>query len=66
MNIKVNGKDLQVEDNINITKLLETIEYKGKMFVVEKNEEIIYKEQYETTSLIDGDSIEIVGFAGGG
>lgn len=66
MNIEVNGKVLQFDEGINLTQLLEIIEYRGKMFVVEKNQEIIYKEQYDGCSIVDGDSIEIVGFAGGG
>ena len=35
-------------------------------FVVECNEEIIHKEDYENYMLKDGDIIEIVQFMGGG
>ena len=62
----INGKETEVPPNSNVDEMLTYINHAGKMFVVEKNLEIIPKDQYSSCILQDGDCIEIVGFAGGG
>ena len=37
-----------------------------KLFAIEKNGKIIYKENYETETINNNDEIEIVMFCGGG
>ena len=37
-----------------------------KFFVVEKNKEILYKENFDNEILSDGDVLEIATFCGGG
>ncbi len=66
MQIILNGKDTEIKDeNITIKEFLATLEL-PKIFVVEKNSCVIYKENYETEVLSDGDIIEIASFCGGG
>lgn len=62
--ITINGKNVPLSHG-NISELIKDIEL-PKFFVVEKNGIVIYKENYETESLKDGDIIEIAGFCGGG
>lgn len=64
MEIELNGKKAQTQHN-TLTGLLSEIEL-PKIFVVEKNGAVIYKENYATTTLDEGDIIEIASFAGGG
>jgi len=64
--IEVNGKKSEIEENITIAALLDKIDYKGKMFVIEKNLEIVQKSQFNAVTLAQGDKLEIVEFAGGG
>jgi len=66
MNVKINGKDIELNQAKTITEMLEEREVSGKMFVVEQNLKIIQKEEYETTQIKENDIIEIVGFFGGG
>ena len=64
MEITLNGKKSQTE-HTTLTGLLSEIEL-PKIFVVEKNGVVIYKESYEATSIEDGDVIEVASFCGGG
>ena len=64
--LKVNGKNLEVENGITVNELLEITKIKSKMFVVEKNRLIVDKEDYDNCRLAEGDEIEVVGFFGGG
>lgn len=64
--IKVNGKEKLMEEGTKIQDLLNEMNIKGTMFVVEKNLEIVPKENYTSSEISDGDSLEIVGFFGGG
>jgi thiamine biosynthesis protein ThiS len=66
INIILNGENKTVSGGSSVRDLIESVKLKSKMFVVEKNQNIIQKEEYRTNILQDGDIIEIVGFFGGG
>ncbi len=63
--VKINGKET-AHDGIKVSQLLEKLGYKPQSVAVECNEEIVPKSQYDTFTLNDGDSVEIVSFVGGG
>lgn len=67
MSIKItfNGNELEIPKESTIDDLLNIRQVSGKMFVVEKNFEIIQKENYGQ-KIEENDNIEIVGFFGGG
>jgi len=64
--IKLNGQEKQISSKTTIQELLDEMDVKNSMFVVEKNLEILPKEQYVSSEISEGDNIEIVGFFGGG
>ena len=68
MIIKINGKEENIEESVNtLEKLITSMNYKiPKLFAIEKNGKIIYKENYQTESINNNDEIEIVMFCGGG
>ncbi len=66
MRITINGNSVEIKDGINITDFLKTVENLPKLFVIEQNKNIIYKEDYDSVFLKDGDEIELVTFTGGG
>lgn len=66
MLITVNGKEVELKDSKTISDFIKERNITGKMFAVEKNLEIIQKEDYDKTEIKAGDVIEIVGFVGGG
>ena len=66
LTIKLNGKEKQVQEETTVQDLLDELEIKTKMIVVEKNLEILPKENFSSCKVAEGDSFEIVGFFGGG
>ena len=50
----------------SISDLLRYYNLENRIVVVEVNQEITYKEQYDSTILSDKDRIEIIHFVGGG
>ncbi len=63
--ITLNGIRKEVAENITLKDLLSQMDL-PKFFVVEKNMKIVYKENFETELIKNGDSIEIATFCGGG
>ncbi len=66
--VNLNGEKKEFEtqnEELSVAKLVEIRGLKG-FFAVELNLNIINKEDYASTFIKDGDSVEIVGFAGGG
>lgn len=63
--IRINGEDIDI-DQITVMDYLTQEEYKLERIVVECNEEIVPKAQYNSFILHSGDVVEIVSFVGGG
>lgn len=66
INVKINGKDIELGNSSTVADMLEERSVTGSMFVVEKNREIVQKEDYAQTAVVQDDVFEIVGFFGGG
>lgn len=66
MIIKINGEQIEFEKQISISDLVKIKNLEGKMFVIERNLNIVQKQDYNTTFLSDGDSIEIASLCAGG
>ena len=63
--VKVNGTELDIAGK-TLTEYLATTNYDMKRIAVERNGDIVPKAQYGETVLLDGDSLEVVSFVGGG
>lgn len=63
--VKVNGTELDIAGK-TVAQYLSTTNYDPKRIAVERNGDIVFKSQYDSTILQDGDSLEIVSFVGGG
>lgn len=66
MNLTVNGDPRQFDDGITVAALLALMQLEPARVAVERNHEVISRDQFATLELIDGDSLEIVQFVGGG
>ncbi|MEJ5339052.1 MAG: sulfur carrier protein ThiS [Aquificaceae bacterium] len=68
MKLLVNGKELEVKENITLLALLESsgIQVRPVGLAVAVNEEIVPKSKYGECILKDGDRVEIVNIVGGG
>lgn len=63
--VKINGKPVDAA-GMTLAEYLETTTYNLKAIVVEHNEAIVPKTQYDSTVLQDEDVVEVVCFVGGG
>ena len=66
MKIKLNGNIIDIENQISLEALIQSQDINFKNFIIEKNLEIVKKENYQNTLLNEGDSIEIVTLCAGG
>ncbi len=67
MQITSNGKPVEATDNITVIDLLTELKVATPMYVsVELNGEILDREQFATTKVSDGDTVEFLYFMGGG
>ena len=69
MKIKVNGEEKKIEldqENVLLSKALDSMGYKPNTIVVELNNLIINSLKWEKVKLKDGDTLEIVSIVGGG
>jgi len=66
MRLLVNGEERQVEPSTTVKQLLSSLGLEDTLVAVERNEEVVPRALHESTSLSDGDRIEVVHFVGGG
>ncbi|EJW21835.1 thiamine biosynthesis protein ThiS [alpha proteobacterium IMCC14465] len=66
MNIVLNGEEILIADNLNVSGLIDFFDLPASKVAVERNLEIVPKSAYVTTMLKENDRIEIVHFIGGG
>lgn len=63
--LKVNGEVRDIAGK-TLAEYLKEAGYDIKRVAVERNGDIVPRQEYEETRLQDGDSVEIVHFVGGG
>ena len=64
--MKVNGKDISLNDKKTISDLLKALKINENRVVVELNREIIVKEDFSKINLKEDDTVEVISFVGGG
>lgn len=66
MNIFVNGNDTHVADGSVISDLIKSLGLNAQRLAVELNRRIIRRAEWDSTTISEGDRVEIVHFVGGG
>ena len=66
MTLTINGETRAVGDLRDLAALVASLGLDPRKVAVERNLEIVPRSAYATTSIADGDRIEIVHFIGGG
>lgn len=66
MHITVNGEAREVSPGLTVTGLIELLGLTEGPVAVERNRDVVPRREHATTSLTEGDVIEIVHFVGGG
>ncbi len=64
--VRLNGKDREIEADLTVMGLLESLELNPHMVVVELNREILSRDVIGDVRVEDGDHVEVVHFVGGG
>lgn len=66
IHVRVNGKAKEYPGPMTLTELLENLGINPGSAVVERNLQIVDRTRLDTETIVDGDSIEIIRFVGGG
>jgi thiamine biosynthesis protein ThiS len=66
MQIRLNGEPYESPADVSVAELLERLGIPRVRVAVELNLNILSKEEYSTTTLKEGDQLEVVHFVGGG
>ncbi len=66
ISVSVNGTTRRVPDGSTMSDLLQELNINNRYCAVERNLNVIPREQHEQTVLAEGDAIEIVTLVGGG
>jgi len=64
--VTLNGKQRDVAPSETIAGLLDDLDLRERLVVVERNGSIVNRADFATTSLAAGDVLEVVHFVGGG
>ena len=66
MRIQLNGESFDVPDGETVSALLTRLDLTGRRVAVELNMDIVPRSQHVSTTLTEGDQVEVVHAIGGG
>ena len=66
MNIILNGDSKEIPDSLALDALITELGLKSERLAIEVNRRIIRRADWPSTTLSEGDKVEIVHFVGGG
>jgi thiamine biosynthesis protein ThiS len=64
--IRLNGDPYEAAGPLTVTELLARLEIDPRRVAIEHNMVVLKRTTFDTTSLSEGDEVEIVNFVGGG
>jgi thiamine biosynthesis protein ThiS len=66
VHIRLNGEPFEIRAPLTISALLADLAIDSRRVAVEHNTYVVKRDRYETTTVKEGDEVEIVNFVGGG
>jgi sulfur carrier protein len=66
LTIRLNGEPYDVAGPLTVSDLLDTLNVDPRRVAVEHNLVVLKRDAYGSTTLSEGDEVEIVNFVGGG
>ena len=66
LNVTVNGEPRTLSSPATIRDLVLILGFRPEQVAVERNKQLVRRQEHATTQLADGDHIEVVTFFGGG
>ncbi len=64
--VELNGSRREIPAGLTVVGLLEMLELRPELVVVERNREILTRDRYPNQTVEAGDVLELVHFVGGG
>jgi len=64
--LTINGREVKINDNVSLGDYIDSLDLKRGRVVIERNKEIVDREDWERIILKKDDVVEIVEFVGGG
>jgi sulfur carrier protein len=64
--IRLNGEPFQIAGPVTIGALLAELQIDPRLVAVEHNLVVLKRQRYDSTTIAEGDEVEIVRFVGGG
>ncbi len=64
--ITVNGRRVEIDSEMSVEQLLDTVDVPPNYLAVEINADVVPRETYADTIVRDGDDVEVVTLVGGG
>jgi sulfur carrier protein len=64
--ITVNGESVEIESEMSVEQLLDTVEVPPNYLAVEVNSKVVTRESYAEAMVRAGDEVEVVTLVGGG
>ncbi len=64
--VRLNGEDREVPGGLSVRALLESLDLTPDLIVVERNRDILKRDDYADVTVVEGDVLELVHFVGGG
>lgn len=64
--VRLNGDERDIAPGLTVRGLLESLDLRPELVVVERNREILTRERYDEVPVEAGDTLELVHFVGGG
>ncbi|MHC4442728.1 MAG: sulfur carrier protein ThiS [Planctomycetota bacterium] len=66
MRITVNGEEKEIEAGLTVAQLVASCDLRPEHVAVEVNEDLVTRTKHDSTTLQEGDAVEIVTMVGGG
>ncbi len=66
MNLRINGEDREVVDNVSLKELVTQLDLTPERIAIELNQHVVRRADWPSTVLRENDQVEIVHFVGGG
>ncbi|MEM6470874.1 MAG: sulfur carrier protein ThiS [Planctomycetota bacterium] len=64
--ITVNGESVEIEKEMSVEELLDTVDVPPNYLAVEVNADVVAREDYASLMIRGGDEVEVVTLVGGG
>ena len=66
MHLTVNGEARDVPEEVTLVGLMQSLGLKPELTAVQRNDDIVSRDEHATTILLEGDTIELIRIVGGG